>query len=134
MTGVTQHSLRIACSVSADVTALTDLLISFEKVVPRPIEVVELLRGLPGPASVIECNTLPADGAGECRLTVDLNGRGLELFAALRALDVPRDLISKSGHVSVSVGSVGTTSEEQPLGESQGSSEGVARNSQGGVI
>jgi len=120
MTGAPKACLT--SSVSAGVAELTEILTSFEKVVPRPVEIIDLLRSFSRCATTFDLDLLPAVRAGEDRITVELSQRGFELLFALRAIEIPADFICKSGHDSVSVGLVGTTNEGRAPGESQGSS------------
>jgi hypothetical protein len=120
MTEVSKISLVF--SVSDEVTVLTCLLISLGKVVPCPIEVIETLRGFPRRSAAFDFDLLPAVRAGELRITGKLSGAGLELLSALRALHVPSDSISKSGHVSSSVGSFEPSQRSGPPGVAEAAS------------
>lgn len=99
-------TLKLSSEVSPDVREMTARLSALTELVQRPVEIVKIVRDLGGATAAVQARSLPAIRAGEYRLILELSRGGLELLSALRAFEIPSDLIGKSSHNSTSVGCV----------------------------
>lgn len=97
-------ALRLNIAVGPDVKELIGRLSAFGELVPCPIEVIERVRSFPSAAAAVDLDFSRTVRAGEHGVVLKLSRRGLELLAAVRAVEVPRDLISELHKSAPSVG------------------------------
>lgn len=91
-------SLHIEQQPPGVIAELAQRLSALGELVPCPVELLDLVRSFPGSAAALDFDLLPAVGACEQRIVLKLSRRGFELLTALRALQVPGDLATESGH------------------------------------
>lgn len=78
-------SMHIRVETSPLIAELSQRLSVLGELVPRPVEIIERIRGLAcGPAG-LDLDLVSAARTGEQRIVLELSHRGRELLAAVRA-------------------------------------------------
>lgn len=92
-------SVHIRIETSPLIAELTQRLSVLGELVPRPVEIIERIRGLAcGPAG-LDLDRVLAVRTGEQRIVLELTRRGLELLAAVAGMrGISRGAISMSAH------------------------------------
>jgi hypothetical protein len=96
-------------------TELTARLSDLGELVPRPVEIVELVRSIPHTASAFDLKSLPTGRANEHRIVLEPSHALLGLMSALRALDGDRHFVNEARHIqSPRLGSTSMVTESPP--------------------
>jgi len=71
-----------------------------DELVPRPVELVELVRSTPRGATTFSFKSLPTGRASEHRIVLEPSKALLSLMAALRTFDGGRHFINETCHIT----------------------------------
>lgn len=106
---------------------LANRLSALREIVPRPVEIVELLRDAPRGAAAFNAKTVPTGVANEFRIVLEPCDALLRLMAALRAGNWEHDLVAEPGsHARSSIGVGASMVGESGRGESPSPTGGAA--------
>ena len=93
------------CRITVDLQAITWLeelttqISAFSKLVPSPIELIDLVRQIPNRAAAFSLKSEPTGHANEHRIVLKPSDGLIRLMTALRAFNGGRHYVDSSGHI-----------------------------------